>query len=198
LGYLILRRPILPFYYFLAILSEVLHNRNTRCSDIIVTLQRPSVWSTLKLTDRSFTHHALDLPSTFVNRRLINPASIKPAPLWIYLRLSFIRNSNRLSSTDHSLLGMCALPLMSVFWFLNPAMFFFSYPFSMLSFTVTSFIASVNISGIALASLFHLIHISLSFTVDPEIDRVDRCLLESSQWIGQKATMTMDGLVYQV
>ena len=41
-------------------LRELLHtegNRNTRSSDS-VTLQRPSVCSRLKLTDRSFTHHA--------------------------------------------------------------------------------------------------------------------------------------------
>ena len=46
-------------------------------------------------------------------------------------------------STDHSLLSLYALPLMSVLWFLDPAVFFISYPFSFLSFTVTSFIASV-------------------------------------------------------
>jgi len=39
--------------------------------------------------------------------------------------------------------SMYALPPMSVLWCLDPAMFFISYPFSLLSFTVTSFIASV-------------------------------------------------------
>jgi len=49
----------------------------------------------------------------------------------------------RSSSTDHSLLSLYALPLMSVLWFIDPAMFFIPFPFSLLSFTVTSFIASV-------------------------------------------------------
>jgi len=41
-------------------LNDLLHiqrNRNTRSSDI-VTLERPSAYARLKLTDRIFTHHA--------------------------------------------------------------------------------------------------------------------------------------------
>ena len=44
-----------PTYLFT--LLNVQSNRTTRSSDT-VTLQRPSVRSRLKLTDRSFTHHA--------------------------------------------------------------------------------------------------------------------------------------------
>ena len=68
-------------------------------------------------------------PSNFFNLHLINSA-IKLAPFWPYLRLSFMRNSKRSSSLDHSLpLSLHALPPMSVFWFLDPAIFFISYPF---------------------------------------------------------------------
>ena len=49
-------------------------------------------------------------PSSFVNQRLIIRAPIKPAPLWLYLRLGFIRYSKRSSSADHSLLSLYALP----------------------------------------------------------------------------------------
>jgi len=42
---------------YLHCLLSVQSNRTTRSSDVI-TLQRPSVRSRLKLTDRSFTHHA--------------------------------------------------------------------------------------------------------------------------------------------
>ena len=50
-----------------AYLNDLLHiqrRRNTRSSDA-VTLQRPSVCSRLKLTDRSFTHHAPVLWNSF-------------------------------------------------------------------------------------------------------------------------------------
>jgi len=43
--------------YYLHCLLNVQSNRTTRSSDVI-TLQRPSVHSGLKVTDRSFTHHA--------------------------------------------------------------------------------------------------------------------------------------------
>ena len=70
-------------------------------------------------------------PSNFSNLHLINFA-IKLASFWPYLRLSFMRNSKRSSSLDHSLpLSLHALPPtpMSVLWFLDPAIFFMSYPF---------------------------------------------------------------------
>jgi len=68
-------------------LNDLLHiqrNRNIHSSDT-VTLQCPSVCCSLKLTDISLKHHAPALwivfPSSFVNQSLINPASIKPAPI---------------------------------------------------------------------------------------------------------------------
>jgi len=71
--------PTQPIY-----LNDQLHiqrNRYTRSSDT-VTLQRPSVRSILKLTDRSFTHNAPVLWNSLpmqaaspINQRIINPAS---------------------------------------------------------------------------------------------------------------------------
>jgi len=53
-------------------------------------------------------------PSRVISQSLINPASIKPAPLWLNLRISFMRNSKLSSSTHHSLLSLYTKCLMSV------------------------------------------------------------------------------------
>ena len=66
------------------------------------------------LTDHScimLLYYGTVFPSSFVNQRLINPATIKPAPLSLYLRLFFMRNSKHFSSTYHSPLSLYALPL---------------------------------------------------------------------------------------
>jgi hypothetical protein len=74
---------------YLHSLLNVQSNRTTRSSDII-TLQRPSVRSRLKLTNRSFTHHApvlwnslpkqLRQPSS--HRSLDNQTDSDPTPLF--------------------------------------------------------------------------------------------------------------------
>jgi len=111
------------------------------------TLQRPSVCSSLKLTDRSFTHHAYVLWNS-LPKQLSQPTphQLSINQTGFTLGLSSFRFHAKLktsSSTLHFLLSLYALPLMSVLWFLDPAMFFISYSFSLLSFTVTLFIASV-------------------------------------------------------
>jgi len=131
-------------------LSDLLHiqrNRNTRSFDI-VTVQRPYVCSSLKLTDRSFTHHARVLWNS-LPKQLRQPTPHQPSinqtcSTLSLSYLSFMRNSKRSSSTDHSLLSLYTLPLMLVLWFFDPTMFFISYLFSVLSFTVISFIAIVS------------------------------------------------------
>jgi len=96
-----IKSSVLPTKLFiLTHLNDLLNirrNRNTRSSNI-VTFQCPFVCSSLKLIDHSrimLLCSGLVFPSSCVNQRLINPASIKPAPLWFYLRLSFMRNSKR-------------------------------------------------------------------------------------------------------
>ena len=66
-------------------------------------------------------------PSNFVNQRLLNPATIKPAPLWLYLRLSFMQNSKHSSSADPSPLIVCMhYHFMTVLLLFDPAMFYCS------------------------------------------------------------------------
>ena len=70
---------------YLHSLLNVQSNRSTRSSDII-TLQRPSVHSRLKVTDRSFTHHApvlwnslpKQLGQPFTHQLLGNPSDSTP------------------------------------------------------------------------------------------------------------------------
>ena len=97
-------------------LDDLLHiqgHRNTRFSDV-VTLQRPSDCSRLKLTDRSFTHLAPVLWNNLPKQlRQLTPhpdLSIFTAPLCLYLHLSFMRNSKRSYSTDHFLHSLLHYP----------------------------------------------------------------------------------------
>jgi len=133
-------------------LNSLLHiqrNRNTRSSEF-VTLQRPSVCFSLKLTDRSFTHHApavysgIVFPSSIVNQRLINPPSINGVRTLNQTGSTLALSSSQFHAKLITFLfnrsfppwSVYALPLMSVLWFLDLAMFFISYTFSLLSFTV--------------------------------------------------------------
>jgi len=59
---------------YLHCLLNVQSNRTTRSSDVI-TLQRPSVSSRLKLTDRSFIHHALAVLWNSLPKQLRQPSA---------------------------------------------------------------------------------------------------------------------------
>ena len=110
-------------------------------------LQRPSVCSCLKLTDRSVKHHApvlwnslsMQLRQPMPHHPSINQtgSTLAPSSSSFHAKLKtflFIRAFS---------LSLLHYPLMSVLLFIDPAKFFISYPFSLLSFTVTLFITSV-------------------------------------------------------
>ena len=88
----------------------------------LVTLLRPSVSSRLKLTDRSFTHHAPVLWNS-LHKKLRQPRArhsliglSDSTSFLLYPRISFIHNSRLNSSTNLFLLSLFAL-MLSVLWF---------------------------------------------------------------------------------
>ena len=81
-------------------------------NDLSVSFKRERTEGRWRVTvsERVFLYYGTFFPSSFVNQCLIIPATIKPAPLSLYLRLYSMRNSEQFSSTDHSPLSLHALP----------------------------------------------------------------------------------------
>ena len=118
----------------LAINPSYLHNLHRIQSDTctrsssLVTLKRPTVCSRLKITERSFTHHAPvlwnALPKEFRQPSLHSPHAIQLGSILlrfsVYLQLNFIPSLKLIFSTNHSLLGLFHA-LTSLLWLFDLA-----------------------------------------------------------------------------
>jgi len=108
---------------YLSSLLSVQSNRTTRASEII-TLQRPSTRSRLKVTVRSFTHHAPVLWN-FLPKQLRQPSapqSLDTTTDSILLYLPFPRISSTLNSKHFSLNNpfLVCLVRTNSCWFSDP------------------------------------------------------------------------------
>jgi len=115
--------------FYLHSLLSVQSNRTTRSSDLI-TLQRPSVRSRLKVTSRFFIHHAPVLWNSLYPNNCGNLRRLHHSALLLILllhlpcpRISFTLNSKLLSFNNPFLLILLSLlhQLLSVLWPLDLA-----------------------------------------------------------------------------